>query len=105
MHGGLALVPISAIQVVRIEELQARYPERRLLLFANASTCFDKFTGLPQAWLDRLASWDEKFLFTAETPNQWGRAEWALENLGFRVIPLSAAGLILFSEMLQGPGM
>ncbi|NOT56727.1 MAG: hypothetical protein HOP18_19180, partial [Deltaproteobacteria bacterium] len=96
-----ALVTANALQVTALEELLLRTPTHRLLLFCTPSLLFDGLTGLPRAWMEHLTTWEERFIFTPEPPEHWGRAEWILEKLGFSIIPLSRAGFLILTEVFQ----
>ncbi|MDH5428422.1 MAG: hypothetical protein OEY57_09655, partial [Nitrospirota bacterium] len=101
--GGTALA--TAVEVVSLEDLQAKFPSRRLLCFVDPVTCFDPLTGQLRPWVDTLEAWDERFLFIPTPERRWGQAERVLSRRGFHVIPLSLLGLRLFTEMLdQGSG-
>jgi Caspase domain/WD domain, G-beta repeat len=103
VHGGssAALVTADALHVTALEELLVRTPTHRLLLFCAPSLLFDGLTGLPRAWVEHLTTWEERFIFTPEPPEHWGRAEWILEKLGFSIIPLSRAGFLILTEVFQ----
>ncbi len=96
-----ALVTADALHVTALEELLAKTPTHRLLLFCTPSLLFDGLTGLPRAWVEHLTTWEERFIFTPEPPEHWGRAEWILEKLGFSIIPLSRAGFLILTEVFQ----
>ncbi len=101
--GGTALS--TAMEVVTLEEVQAKFPTRRLLCFADPLTCFDPLTGKLRPWVETLEAWDERFLLTTTPDGQWGQAERILSRRGFQIIPLSLPGLRLFSTLLeQGRG-
>ncbi|WP_447600037.1 AbfB domain-containing protein [Nitrospira sp. Nam80] len=92
----------TMMQAITLDELYARYPHRRLLIFADADFLFDGFTGRPYPWLEDLGRWHERYLFTVKELGLWSRAEWLIEKSGIRILPLSPSGLVLFSELLQG---
>ena len=96
-----ALVTADALHMTALEELLVRTPTHRLLLFCAPSLLFDGLTGLPRAWAEQLTTWEERFIFTPEPPEHWGRAEWILEKLGFSIIPLSRAGFLILTEVFQ----
>ena len=96
-----ALVTANALQMTALEELLAKTPTHRLLLFCTPSLLFDGLTGLPRTWVEQLTTWEERFIFTPEPPEHWGRAEWILEKLGFSIIPLSRAGFLILAEAFQ----
>ena len=100
-QGDAPIVNAEAIQVASLDALQAQYPRRRVLLFAEATTCFDRLSGNPEPWLETMAGWDERFLITAEPIEEWSKATWVLERKGFKVIPLSPLGFTLLTDLLQ----
>lgn len=100
-QGDTPIVAAETIQAVSLEALQAQYPTRRVLLFSEAATCFDRLSGTPEPWLETMAGWDERFLITAEPIEQWSKATWVLERKGFKVIPLSPLGFTLLTNLLQ----
>lgn len=91
----------TAVEVVSLEEVQAKFPARRLLYFADPITCFDPLTGKLRTWVETLEVWEERFLLTTTNDGQWGKAERILSRRGFQVIPLSFQGLRLFSILLD----
>ena len=91
----------ATAQTVTLEELAARLPEHRLLLFSDGAGFFDGFTGQPAAWVHLLAAWDDKAILTPEPPRHWGRREWAIEKLGFLLLPISRAGLTALGDFFR----
>src|SRR5262245_37220606 len=47
-----------------LNELAARYPEHRLLIFGDGAGFFDPFSGEPQRWLEQFAQWPERAIIT-----------------------------------------
>lgn len=99
--GGGSTAVATAIEVVPLETVQAKFPANRLLVFADPITCFDPLTGELRGWVNTLETWEERFLFTTSAPHQWGQAERILSRRGFQVVPLSLLGLRLFSTLLE----
>lgn len=85
-----------------LEELYARYPDHRVVVFTDGSGFFDPFTGEPSEWLPQLDRWTDRVLITPESPDRWARREAALQRLGYRVLPLNEAGLTAHTELLRG---
>jgi formylglycine-generating enzyme required for sulfatase activity len=100
-HGAGGTAVVTAAEVVALEEVQAKFPARRLLCFADPITCFDPLTGKLHPWVEILEAWEERFLLTTTPDGHWGQAERILSRRGFQVIPLSLLGLRLFSTMLE----
>ena len=91
----------ATAQTVTLEELAARLPDHRLLSFSDGTGFFDGFTGQPAPWVQLLAAWDDKAILTPEPPQHWGRREWAIEKLGFLLLPISRAGLTLLGDFFR----
>lgn len=106
--GRMALAP-----TVTLAELAVRFAEHRLLVFSDGQVFFDPFTGQPAGWLSTLGKWPEKCVMTPNPVAHWGRTEWAIERLGFAVLPVNAWGLRLLGEhfrdrqfsVLSAPGL
>jgi hypothetical protein len=99
---GVVLRLERAAATVSIESLHARTPEHRVLLFCDGSGLFDSFTGAPAPCVATLLQWESPFLLTGKALEQWGETEWALENLGFKVLPLSREGVLWLMSTLSG---
>lgn len=97
--GGAALA--TAVEVVPLEEVQAKFPARRLLCFVDPISCFDPLTGKLRPWVETLEAWEERFLLCPTPDGHWGQAERILSRRGFQVIPLSLLGLRLLSTLLE----
>lgn len=94
----------AAPQGADLAELHERHPGHRVLVFGDASGCFDGFTGEPAPWTQTLASWPLAVLLTPLAPARWGRREWVLQRLGIHVLPLDAAGLVVLMGLAGGAG-
>jgi hypothetical protein len=86
---------------VGLDELSTRFPEHRVMLFSDGRGFFDGFTGEPARWLPGLESWIEKVVVTPEPSDRWGRREWAIEKLGFTLLPLSRRGIAELGEVFR----
>ncbi len=75
---------------LRLDSLQARYPQHRLLLFADSRHFFDPL-GRPAPWLAKLQHWAQPVLFTPSP--QWDYYTAALEQAGFALFTTGQAGL------------
>lgn len=100
-QGDVPVVEAATIQTITLDALQAKYPTRRLLLFAEAANCFDQLSGASEPWLGTMAEWEERFLITTQPIDQWAKATWVLEKKGFKIIPLSPLGFTLLTDLLQ----
>lgn len=89
-----ALAHAVGPQAVALDELLVRYPDHRVLVFADAAVCFDEFEGSPAGWLARLLESHSPILVTPRPQGAWGQREWALQELGLEVLPLSQAGML-----------
>jgi WD40 repeat protein len=77
---------------VTLRTLTQRYPEHRLLVFADARLLFSPLTGEREPWAEQLLRWNERALLTPEPHARWGRREAQL-GADFVVRPVSAQGL------------
>lgn len=78
---------------VSLEELRVRWPDHRVLVFADASAAFDPFTGAPAPWVATLAGWPTAVVVTPRPPEAWGLRELRLQQCGVALVPLSRAGM------------
>ena len=90
------------VAAVPLDELLARTPEHRVLLFCDGSGLFDPFTGAPAPCVATLLQWETPFILTGKSVDTWGETEWALENLGFKVLPLTREGVLWLMSTLSG---
>ena len=91
----------TALEVMPLEDLHAKFPARRMLCFGDPSLCFDPLTGRLRSWVDVLESWEERYWFSSNVDRTWGPAEQVLSRRGFQVIPLTRLGLQLFARALE----
>src|SRR5262245_10602236 len=89
-----------------LNELAARYPEHRLLIFGDGAGFFDPFSGEPQRWLEQFAQWQERALITPIEPGtqaepQWGYREAVLQDQGFALLPATANGFEVLTAWLN----
>jgi hypothetical protein len=99
---GVAVRLERAAATVSIDSLHARTPEHRVLLFCDGAGLFDSFTGAPAPCVATLLQWESPFLLTGKPLEQWGETEWSLENLGFKVLPLTRDGVLWLMSTLSG---
>ena len=92
----------APVQGTALESLRERHPEHRVLVFSDGGGCFDSFTGAPAPWLETLLGWSSPIVITPMPPERWGRREWALEQLGLTVLPLSQQGMLALMGLLGG---
>ena len=70
-----------------LDELAARHPHHRLLIFSDGSGLMSPVTGEPVFWAEQLAHWPGRALLTSEPPEHWGYRELALARGGLAVHP------------------
>ena len=100
---GSAAVPIAVeSRPVSLDELAARWPERTVLVFGNAPSFFDGFSGAPASWVSTMLQWHSPVLLTARAEDQWDESERVLERLGFVVLPFSREGLLRLMSYSSG---
>jgi len=87
-------------QPLLLGEIGARYPHHRLILFSNAEGLLSPRTGALEPWTDLFATWKERAVLTPEPAALWGYREQTLAQY-FTVLPLSAEGLLAFSQSLE----
>ncbi|MGF7128910.1 hypothetical protein P3T40_000376 [Paraburkholderia sp. EB58] len=88
--------------VVELSELRERHPGHRVLMFSDGIRAFDGFTGEPAPWLATLLQWPLPVLLTPLPLKRWGRREWALQQMGVTVLPLSREGCLALMSVLSG---
>jgi formylglycine-generating enzyme required for sulfatase activity/uncharacterized protein with von Willebrand factor type A (vWA) domain len=84
-----------------LNELAARYPAHRLLVFGDGAGFFDPFSGQAQRWLEEFEPWTERALITPVAPAGWGYREATLAEHDFLLLPLSAAGFEALTTWLN----
>jgi len=78
---------------VSLQELVARHPDDRLLIFSDGSGLFNPLSGEIGTWVDQLARWPQRALLTPVPATAWGYHEWVLEQNEFFVVPTDPEGL------------
>ncbi len=81
-----------------LTELSERYPDHCLMIFSDGIDFTDAVTGEAAQWLERLAVWPQRILFTPELSEQWEYRKQALENADLPVAPFDETGLAAFAE-------
>ncbi|MBD3342518.1 MAG: hypothetical protein GF353_25690, partial [Candidatus Lokiarchaeota archaeon] len=76
-----------------IGELNARYPDHRLLIFSDGNGFFSSVDGSPQPWLDKFEMWQERVLLTPKMEEFWDFREAVLKEMDFIIIPSKRDGL------------
>jgi len=84
-----------------LQELAARYPEHRLMIFSDGAGLMHPFTGRPQRWLELFSAWADRAVLTLEAPRHWGYREMALSGLDFVVLPATQTSLAILIETFQ----
>jgi hypothetical protein len=87
--------------LVGLDELRMRFPDHRVLLFSDGGGFFDPFSGERAAWLSVFESWTDRAILTPESPHRWSRREWAIERMGFLVLPVSRQGFTLLADSFR----
>ncbi len=75
----------------RLDALQARYPNHRLIIFSDSRHFFDPIHGKPYPWLEKFHEWQQNFLFTTDSP--WDYYKQQLHHAGFVVLTTGQQGL------------
>ncbi len=86
---------------ITLQQLVARHPEHRLLVFGDGAGFFEPFTGRPQRWLEQFTPWEQRVLLTPEAPACWGYRERELGQRDFLLLPASAEGIEELGEWLS----
>ncbi len=82
---------------ISLERLAARFGDRRLLIFAEASCLISPRTGTLASWTRLLRRWRERALLTALDPARWGVRERLLAR-STAVLPATPEGLAELSR-------
>jgi hypothetical protein len=90
---GRAALRRGRAEAVALEELRVRWPDHRMLVFADAAACFDPFTGAAAPWVATLAEWPTAVVVTPRPPEAWGLREHRLQQSGLDLVPLSRGGM------------
>ncbi|MDD2775219.1 MAG: SUMF1/EgtB/PvdO family nonheme iron enzyme [Gallionella sp.] len=77
----------------RLDALQARYPNHRLIIFSDSRHFVDPIHGKPYPWLAKFHEWQQSFLFTPESPSHWDYYKQQLHQAGFVVLATGQQGL------------
>ena len=92
----------TMVDVLSLHHVRAKYPDARLICFADPITFFDPLSGEIRSWVAELEQWEERFLLSANEYVWWTEAERLLRRRGFQVIPFSRLGLKMFMHLLEG---
>lgn len=84
-----------------IQELFARHPAHRLLIFTAAVNFIDPRSGRPQHWLERLLEWPSCAIFIPENTEGVEYLAETLRKLGFNVGQVSTTGIGHYIDILQ----
>jgi formylglycine-generating enzyme required for sulfatase activity len=96
----------SLAPALTLNELAARYPEHRLLIFGDGAGFFDPFSGEPQRWLEQFAQWPERAIITPNEPGtaaepQWSYREAVLQEQGFALLSPNTNGFEALTAWLN----
>lgn len=83
-----------------LPQLENKYPQHRLILFADAVSLFNPRTGELESWAERFFNWEDRALLTPEPVEQWRDREWILSQQ-FVIVPASAQGLAMLMQRLH----
>ena len=83
----------------RLSQLVARCHRAVVVICAETSTLFEEMTGRPKPWLATLESMPASVLLTLTPPYRWQQREAMLKESGILVLPATAAGLGILSEL------
>lgn len=75
-----------------LRNLVARYPDHRLVIFADAAIFFSHRHGGLVQWAEELLSWSKRFLLTPKPTSQWGFHEIEVSR-HFVVLTATTGGL------------
>ncbi len=89
-----------------LNELAARYPDHRLLVFGDGRGFFDTYTGEAHRWTEQFTQWPERAVITPIEPGsasmpQWGFREAFLQEHGFLLMPANANGFEVLAAWLS----
>ncbi len=73
---------------IRLQELQHRFSDARLLLLGNGYDLLSPRSGKPAKWLSIFTHWRERAFFTPQPLGNWGKREAALGDW-FYLMPAS----------------
>lgn len=84
---------------LRLSDLQARHPGARLLVFSGTGELVNPLTGQLSGWLESLAIWAERAIFTPNQIHQVLQEE--LQARDFVILPISLGGLAALVRTLE----
>jgi len=77
---------------VYLSDLQAKFPESRLIVFGNGEEMLDPLSGELESWTEIFHTWQDRAILTRERPQHWGMREITLAKQ-FIVLPDTPEGL------------
>lgn len=78
-------------QAWRLEALQNRCPNHRLIIFCDSRHFIDPLSGVTYPWLNCFHEWQQPFLFSPEAP--WSADKQQLQDAGFIVLATGQQGM------------
>ena len=69
------------------------YGDRDLIFVGDGDALFDRETGGPQPWIEEFSSFENKYMLTTEPVWRQSHRFDAMTKAGFRLLPLTPAGL------------
>ena len=84
-----------------LEQLAARHPDAKLIVFSDGRGLVDRYTGQPASWLPELTRWPNVAMVTPQPSRQWRAREWRLRQAGLTIVPLDGDGLRILGEVFR----
>jgi ABC-type xylose transport system, permease component len=84
-----------------LNELAARFEDRRLIIFAEGQGLLNSVSGRLAPWARLFNRWAYRSVLTPEPPANWGTTERELQH-EFTVLPGTVDGLATFMRIIQG---
>lgn len=84
-----------------IADIQAKYPEHRLILIGRCDALIDPETGRLYEWTQIFQRWRERAVLTPVRPGQWGMREVVLADI-FTVLPATLDGFRAMMSCFAG---
>ncbi|MGK7908465.1 MAG: SUMF1/EgtB/PvdO family nonheme iron enzyme [Synechococcus sp.] len=91
----MCYLPSEPTRLLKLADVLDKYPQHRLLVFADAEVFFNGFTGELEPWVELLFKAPHRVLLTPEPPELWGYPEEELGHI-FTVVPASLDALMEF---------
>ncbi|HKQ76804.1 MAG TPA: SUMF1/EgtB/PvdO family nonheme iron enzyme [Blastocatellia bacterium] len=86
---------------ITLNDLAARHPDHRLLIFGDGTGLISPLTGEPEHWIESFAPWTHRALLTPEPPENWGYREEAIRENDFILLHATEDGLVALAETIN----